>query len=44
MSRPVWARGLKQTLERALRFAAVSRPVWARGLKQSLYRALLPCL
>ncbi len=37
-SRPVWARGLKQSLPcRSLKLEP-SRPVWARGLKQSIVK------
>ena len=33
MSRPSWARGLKQQYAPAFRDAGMSRPSWARGLK-----------
>ena len=33
MSRPPWARGLKQQYAPAFRDAGMSRPPWARGLK-----------
>ena len=33
MSRPAWARGLKQEYAEARDHAKLSRPAWARGLK-----------